>query len=301
MELPQLSYFIAVAETLSFRKAAERLHVAQASVSRRILQLEEDLGVKLLVRDKKQVHLTENGCLALNRAKSMAADLAHFSSIFARSSNVETVRVGICVPLARVMQEAVLQFKKRFPEVNVIYQDLNTNVQNAALRAREIDVGICWPPLDHVNLASAHLFDAQFRVFLSEFSSLAKRRKLQLGDLVGMEMLLIEQVDKGLYRKIMRLAHKAGIELKIKYTTTHPQDAGSALILTGNCFYLLPFAAQAKAAIYRSGVTTVPLDQAPSVEAYVAWRRKERSIATLNFVETTREMFRTLSSSDYRL
>jgi DNA-binding transcriptional LysR family regulator len=301
MELRQLSYFIAVAESLNFRKAAERLHITQASVSRQIAHLEEDLGVKLFVRDKRHVHLTENGRLALSRAKSLAADAADFSSIFARSSNVETVRVGICIPLTRMVQDVVLQFKKRFPKVNVIYQNINTSVQNAALRVREIDVGICWPPVDHVNLASAHLFDAHFGVQLSKFSPLAKRRKLQLRELVDMELLLVEQEDKGLYRKIMRLARDAGVELKIKYTTAMPQDAGAAMILTGNCFYLLPFTASLKALNYGTGVSTVPLDQSPSVEVYVAWRRKESSIATLNFVETTREMFREPSSGDYRL
>src|SRR2546430_15502284 len=61
MELRHLRYFVAVAENLNFTKAAEKLHLAQPSLTRQIHNLEEEIGVRLLNRSKSQVALTEEG------------------------------------------------------------------------------------------------------------------------------------------------------------------------------------------------------------------------------------------------
>src|SRR6187401_739341 len=75
MELRHLRYFVGVAETLSFTKAAEKLHTAQPSLTRQIKDLEEELGVRLLNRTKQQVSLTDEGRSFLIDAKRLL-DLA---------------------------------------------------------------------------------------------------------------------------------------------------------------------------------------------------------------------------------
>ena len=71
MELRHVRYFIAVAEHLNFRKAAEQLHIAQPPLSRQIRQLEDDLGVVLFVRDKRRVELTKAGSAFLEEARKL--------------------------------------------------------------------------------------------------------------------------------------------------------------------------------------------------------------------------------------
>ena len=73
MELRHLRYFVAVAENLSFTKAAARLHLAQPSLTRQVHNLEEEIGVRLLNRSKSQVALTEEGRAFLVDARSVLA------------------------------------------------------------------------------------------------------------------------------------------------------------------------------------------------------------------------------------
>src|SRR5258705_9833453 len=71
MELRHLRYFIAVASNLNFSEASRRLHVAQAAISQTILDLEDDLGVKLLVRTRRSVELTAAGNAFLAEADAI--------------------------------------------------------------------------------------------------------------------------------------------------------------------------------------------------------------------------------------
>src|SRR4029077_9220286 len=73
MELRHLRYFVAVAEALSFTRAAENLHTAQTSLTRQIRALEEEIGVRLLHRTKQQVNLTDEGRSFLADAKRLLA------------------------------------------------------------------------------------------------------------------------------------------------------------------------------------------------------------------------------------
>ena len=196
MELRQLRYFIAVAEALNFRKAAERLHITQPSVSRKVRQLEEELGVTLLIRDRKQVHLTDAGRVVLHKARALMAEAAELAESVNRTDKGErgSLKVGVGIPLAQSIRGLVTEFARQFPKVDVQYQDvIFAAMQNRALGEGEIDVGIFWPPVDPAHLDSERLFDERFWVVLPKRNPLAKRRKLHLKELAGQVLLLPNQ------------------------------------------------------------------------------------------------------------
>src|SRR3954449_361705 len=99
MELRHLRYFIAVAEELHFRRAAERLHVAQPAVSEQIRKLEQELGVQLLNRTHQSVSLTPAGAAMLEEAHRVLrqADVAQQAAREADQRVGHRLRVG-CLP-----------------------------------------------------------------------------------------------------------------------------------------------------------------------------------------------------------
>jgi DNA-binding transcriptional LysR family regulator len=101
MELRHLRYFVAVAEELHFRRAAERLHVAQPAVSEQVRKLEEELGVRLLNRTQRKVELTDAGAALLREARRVLeqAEVARIAARTARDRATSRLQIGY-VPAA---------------------------------------------------------------------------------------------------------------------------------------------------------------------------------------------------------
>src|SRR5271170_3775496 len=95
MELRHLRYFVAVAEELNFTRAAEKLHLAQPSLTRQIHNLEDELGVRLLNRTKNQVSLTEEGVSFLVDAKRLVALSLESVTAVQRFSRGESSQLNI--------------------------------------------------------------------------------------------------------------------------------------------------------------------------------------------------------------
>ena len=123
MELRHLRYFLAVAEELSFRRAAEKLHIAQPPLSAQIKALEQELRVRLFQRTTRSVQLTHAGRVFLEEARAVlaAASQAEQRTRDAEHGMAGTLRVGLIAPVANAWLAGILRrFRQRLPRRAVV-------------------------------------------------------------------------------------------------------------------------------------------------------------------------------------
>ncbi len=155
MELRQLRSFVAVAEELHFRRAAERLHLAQPSVSQQVRTLEAELGVLLFERNRRGTTLTVAGEALLEEAREVLAhaDQAAAAARAAGSGTRGRLRLSLTRSLTGgIAGEIVDAYRARYPGVRLELDVGNTMLHVEQLHAGDIDVGFVRPPLEDPRL-----------------------------------------------------------------------------------------------------------------------------------------------------
>src|ERR1700747_3529252 len=194
MELHQLRYFCAVADTGSFSRAAEHSHVSQPSLSQQILKLEAELGARLFDRLGRSVRLTELGKTFLPRARAVLRELeAARGDVVERKESVGgAICVGVIPTIAPYFLPARLTFlSRRFPQARVTVVEEITPVLLDRLRASVVDVAILALPIrghefETFPLLTEHLFAA-----LPRKHKFARRPAISLKDLRAEAFLLL--------------------------------------------------------------------------------------------------------------
>ena len=144
MELRHLRYFVAVAEELNVRRAAQRLHVSQPPLSRQIHDLEDEIGTRLFFRQKRGVSLTEAGRLFLGQAQHILAQAQQAIHLAQSAGRGEAGRLSLaytawaCDPVFPI---AIRKFRQQFPRVELQIRELPSHQQIEALLAKELDAG----------------------------------------------------------------------------------------------------------------------------------------------------------------
>src|SRR5215813_2356088 len=136
MELRHLRYLVAVAEELHFGRAAIRLNISQPPLSQQIRQLEEELGVRLFQRTKREVRLTEAGKRIVNEAYEVLSRVDHFSKVAAQAGEGEIGRLslGTVGGIHEIVITALKDFAQRYPAVHIEFQFMSTGAQIESLR-----------------------------------------------------------------------------------------------------------------------------------------------------------------------
>jgi DNA-binding transcriptional LysR family regulator len=136
MELRHLRYLVAVAEELNFGRAAIRLRISQPPLSQQIRQLEEELGVRLFDRTKRQVKLTEAGRRIVVEAQQILSQVDHFVSLASRASEGAIGRLAVAgqAVLNDVLVKTLRVFADQYPGVHIELHYMNTALQIEALQ-----------------------------------------------------------------------------------------------------------------------------------------------------------------------
>jgi len=194
MELHQLRYVCAVAETGSFSRAAERCQVAQPSLSQQVLKLEQDLGAKLFDRLGRAIRLTEAGRAFLPHARSILSQMeAARASVADTSADLRgSVAVGAIPTIAPyLMPRYTAVFAGKFPEAKLRIVEATTPLLIEGLRNLSIDLAILALPLRHRDLTLFSLRTEPLFAALPADHPRAGAKSLALRDLRGSSFVML--------------------------------------------------------------------------------------------------------------
>jgi LysR family hydrogen peroxide-inducible transcriptional activator len=197
MEINQLRYFVAVAELLSFTKAAARCHVSQPSLSQQIQKLELDLGVQLLDRLGRRIKLTDAGDVFYDRA-TVALDAIDDAKTCVQTSldwQKGAITVGAIHTVAPyLLPDVVSRLTKRFPQAQVTVEEQLTEELLANCLAGELDVAIVALPIPEQRLRTEPMFSERLVAVVPARSALAKRKRLMLADVTSQPFVLLDDM-----------------------------------------------------------------------------------------------------------
>ena len=293
MELRHLRYFVAVAEELSFTRAAERLHIGQPPLSQQIQALEGEVGARLFERSKRWVRLTEAGKLFLEDARAILAQSQRAAERARRAQRGEAgeLRVGFTfsTPFTPLFARAIRRYRQLYPDVALTLHEMTTLHQIDALEARKLDLGFVRPPEvalpEHLELTTLRR-DPLLLVLASD-SSLARKRKVKVADLADLPWVMYPKASGvGINHAILAMCAAAGFVPQIA------MEAGEAatiigLVAAGIGVSVLPSPFQS---MHLEGVVYRPLDDARAVTSLqLAQRRGDGGALVAAFVRVALE------------
>ncbi|MCC5847371.1 MAG: LysR family transcriptional regulator [Verrucomicrobia bacterium] len=195
MELHQLRYFVAVAETGSFSRGAERCGITQPSLSQQILKLEDELKQKLFDRLGRSVQMTPSGRILLPRAQRILAEVNSASKAVQQDvlEGKGSLTIGAIPTIAPfLLPEALGELRKRFPEAELhITEDTTDRLMQKLVRA-EIDCAIMSPPVEEDHLVSELLFTEELYAILPPKHPLAQSGEVKLSMLQGQDAIILQ-------------------------------------------------------------------------------------------------------------
>jgi DNA-binding transcriptional LysR family regulator len=292
MEIRHLRYFVAVAEELSFTRAAAVLRVAQSAVSAQIRLLEDSVGVMLLERNSRRVELTGAGRAFLQGAKKILFDLEEMARQTRRIGRAETGQLAIGFIGAQSHQWMPLvlrRFRYEYPEVEVTLTEMVPSAQLEALSTHRLDLGVVGaidgkPP---TGLRMECIVEEEPLVGVPSDHVLADSPFLRLQQLKNEGFILTSRENAPSYRSwLARLCQRAGFtprvvqEVDRARTAVQYVAAGFGISIFGEHVCRQP----------APGVKFIHLRPCTQRIRYgVAWRKEPTQPLVQRFIEYTKE------------
>ncbi|KLN57312.1 LysR family transcriptional regulator [Variovorax paradoxus] len=260
IDLRQLRQFVAVAEELSFRKAAERLHMAQPPLTAAIRHMEEELGTVLLERSNRVERLTPSGQVLLEEARRTLrqADRALQLTRRAAGGLVGSLRISFVASAAHGVLPAILRaFSDAHGEVDLVLREATTTEQLAALQDGQADIGLVVLPCAGAgDLELVALREEALVAALPEGHPLAAQANVELPDLAQEPWILFPRsAGPGLHDRIVSACRSAGFVPRVAQEAIQMETI-AALVAGGVGVALV---APPLAAAGRAGVAFRPL------------------------------------------
>jgi LysR family transcriptional regulator, hydrogen peroxide-inducible genes activator len=266
MNLRDLKYIIAVAETHHFGKAAERCFVSQPTLSGQIKKLEDELGVAIFERTNRSVEITPAGKEILNHARQIMeqADVIQQLARAHQDPLAGPLRIGAIPTLSPYLMPLILvPLNKQHPQMKLVLSEEMTDTLLARLHNHEIDAALLATPVEEPDLEATPLFDEPFWVAYPRKHPFYTKEKITQRDLEAENLLLLAE-GHCLAKQAMDVCH-----LKERQTQGAMSDLRAAsletliqLVGAGFGITLVPALAMRGSWTSGSGVVAQPLKTA---------------------------------------
>jgi DNA-binding transcriptional LysR family regulator len=288
MELRHIRTFLALSEELHFGRAALKLRVAQSAVSQTLRSLEEELGVALLERSKRQVSLTPAGRQYVDHARAALARLEEGAAAALHAASGEAGELRLSFTLMStltVLPRVVTRFQRAYPRVRVLITPGGSTEQLEAIREGRCDVGFMSfkrdvRPLDTLVVARASLV-----VVLPASHPLARRDRVELRELADESFIFLNQrSEPQIYEYFRGHCARAGFDPRFVLEVEHV-EALLAFVASGFGISCVPSLVER---VPFPGVVTVPLALDVRGGISAVWRPRHLTPTAAHFLDLLR-------------
>jgi DNA-binding transcriptional LysR family regulator len=290
IEIRHLRYFVAVAQELSFRGAALRLHISQPPLTRQIQQLEEELGVELLSRHSKGVDLTPAGVHFLEEAENILTltDRAAERTALVGNGLLGRLDVGIFGSATLdVIPKLVLSFRNTHPNVDVALHNLGRHEQLKALREKRLTVGFNRFVADEPDIVAETVLIEGLQVAMRRGDPLSKQAEVSVSELADRPLVLYPSAPRPSFLdRVVNLCRHAGFEPVVAQEVDDVTTA-VALVASGFGVSVVPDSARS---LRLPGVVFKPLERKKSttVDLCCLYRKSDDSAILREFLHVVR-------------
>ncbi|MBB3085326.1 LysR family transcriptional regulator [Geodermatophilus sabuli] len=286
MELRHLRYFVSVAEELHFRRAAQKLHIAQPALSKQISALEHELGVRLLDRDRRGVLLTEAGRVFLSEAVEVLAraDGAVDRARAVVRGEVGRLAVGFIQPaLADLLPRSLRAFRRHHPGVVLSLSEETSRTALEGITDRSLQLAfVRLPVAPRPELRTEVVSEEPVLLVVPRGHRLAERSSVRLEEVAGEEVILVgRSVEPGLHDYYVTACNRAGFSPRVAHEVSSTSIA-LGLVAGGLGIAFAPASARLAA---QGTVAHVPLEDGDlTLTMGALWRAGPRPAVLDNFL-----------------
>ena len=288
MELRHLKYFVAVADTLNFRRAAERVHIEQSPLSQQIRNLERELGLELFARTKRRVVLTHAGRVFLTDARAILAHANESKERARRAARGSLGALGIAYltsMTSEFLDGVVRQYRTQYPGVVLSFNDMVPEAILTAVAERTADIGFLRGMFPHEGLIVEELASEPLIVILPEDHPLAEKERLSGSDLATEPFVMVPDEGAMGYNDVIRAyCREHGFIPRLQAEGNQMQSV-IWLVHLGLGVSLIPASLKG---LRRENIVYRELDDAPRASAKLVYRRDNDSPVLRNFVDVVR-------------
>lgn len=283
MNIRQLTYFVRLAETGNFTRAAEQLHIAQPALSIAIKKLESQLELPLFHRNDRKVVLTHEGDILLEHARLILQQMEDAKIAMAELKGLEKgeVRLGLPSMLGSYFfPDILMDFKSQYPNLKLTIVEAGTQSIRKMLLNGELDLGIIHNADVPDSLAIEHLITSQMVVVASEGSPLSQQETISFSDFFKHELVMFKQ---GYFHRefIDEVCNQYRFSPKIAFETNL---LPMILKIVRNDFAITALLEMVTE--HEKGLVPIPFSQPVYLDLAIAWRKNGYlSVADRAFME----------------